>query len=51
VNLGVAGLVSVGFFLRALAGVLVVVSLSNVLLERVFGRSLLLISIKMILAK
>jgi uncharacterized protein len=51
VNLGVAGLVCIGFFVGALLGARVAVSLPNVLLERVFGVALLLISIKMILAK
>lgn len=51
VNLSVAGFVCIGFFVGALLGARVATSLPNVLLERVFGVALLLISIKMILAR
>jgi uncharacterized membrane protein YfcA len=41
----------VGFFLGGLVGAKLATKLSNVVLERIFGIALLLISLKMIFAK
>jgi len=51
VNLPVAGYICVGFVLGSLAGARLATSLSNTALERIFGVALLLIAIKMLLAK
>jgi uncharacterized membrane protein YfcA len=51
VNLAVAGLICVGFFLGGLLGAQWATRLSNVMLERVFGAALFVISLKMLLAK
>jgi len=51
VNLHIAGFICIGFLVGGLVGARVATSLSNVVLERVFGIALLLIAIKMIFAK
>ncbi len=51
VDLRVALLICVGFFLGGLLGAKVATSLSNAVLEKVFGVALLLIALKMIFAK
>jgi len=51
VDLKIAALICLGFFFGGLLGAKVATKLSNVVLERVFGFALLLISLKMILAK
>jgi uncharacterized membrane protein YfcA len=51
VDLRVAGLVCVGFFLGGYLGAQGATRMSNVALERLFGAALLFISIKMLLAK
>jgi uncharacterized membrane protein YfcA len=47
----VAGLICLGFVIGGLAGAKMATSLSNTVLERIFGAALLLISLKMIFAK
>jgi hypothetical protein len=51
VDLKIAALICLGFFFGGLLGAKFATKLSNVVLERVFGFALLLISLKMILAK
>jgi len=51
VDLKIAALICVGFFFGGLLGARMATHLSNVVLERVFGVALLLISLKMIFAK
>jgi hypothetical protein len=51
VDLKIASLICIGFFLGGLLGAKLATKLSNVVLERVFGVALLLISLKMIFAK
>jgi uncharacterized membrane protein YfcA len=51
VDLKIAGLICLGFFFGGLLGAKLATRLSNILLERVFGVALLLISLKMILTK
>ncbi len=51
VDLHVAALICIGFFLGGLLGAKLATHLSNVVLERIFGVALLLISLKMIFAK
>jgi uncharacterized membrane protein YfcA len=51
VDLHVAGLICLGFVIGGLAGAKMATSLSNTVLERIFGAALLLISLKMIFAK
>lgn len=51
VDLKIAGLICVGFFLGGFVGAKFATWLSNPVLEKVFGIALLLISLKMILAK
>lgn len=51
VDLRIAGLICLGFFLGGLLGAKLAISLSNPVLEKVFGIALLLISLKLILAK
>jgi uncharacterized membrane protein YfcA len=51
VDLKIASLICIGFFLGGLIGAKFATKLSNVTLERVFGVALLLISLKMIFAK
>lgn len=51
VDLRIAALICVGFFLGGFVGAKFATGLSNPVLEKVFGIALLLISIKMILAE
>jgi uncharacterized membrane protein YfcA len=51
VDLKVAALICAGFFIGGLIGARFATSLSNVVLERIFGVALLFISLKMIFAK
>jgi uncharacterized protein len=51
VDIKIAALVAAGFVLGSLVGAKLSISLSNVVLEKVFGVALLLIAIKMILGK
>ena len=51
VDLRIAVLICMGFFFGGLLGAKIATKLSNILLERVFGVALLLISLKMIFAK
>jgi hypothetical protein len=48
VDLKIAALICLGFFIGSLFGAKIAANLSNILLERVFGVALLLISLKMI---
>lgn len=51
VDLKIAIFVCIGFFLGGLLGAKTATTLSNVVLEKIFGTALLLIAIKMIFAK
>jgi len=51
VDLRIAALICMGFFFGGLLGAKIATKLSNILLERVFGVALLLISLKMIFSK
>lgn len=51
VNLKVAGLICLGFFVGGLLGAKVATALPTRVLEKVFGVGLLLISIKMVLSR
>jgi uncharacterized membrane protein YfcA len=51
VDLKIAALICVGFFLGGLVGAKFATKLSNVVLERIFGIALLMISLKMIFAR
>ena len=51
VDLRVASLICVGFFLGGLAGAKIATSLSNAVLEKVFGVALLVVALKMIFSK
>jgi uncharacterized membrane protein YfcA len=51
VDLKIAILICIGFFFGGLFGAKIATRLSNVVLERVFGVALLLISLKMIFSK
>ena len=51
VDLRIASLICVGFFVGGLLGAKVAVGLSNSVLEKLFGIALFLISLKMILAR
>ena len=51
VNLKIASFICIGFFVGGLLGGKLATALSNPMLEKVFGVALLLISLKMILAK
>jgi uncharacterized membrane protein YfcA len=51
VHLNVAAIICLGFLLGSFLGARLATSLSNVLLERVFGVAMLLIALKMIFAK
>jgi len=48
VNLTIAGFVCLGFFVGGLLGAKIAVGLSNVILRRIFGIALLLVSLYMI---
>lgn len=50
-DLPVAGYICLGFFIGGLLGAKIATNVSNVVLERIFGVALLLISLKMIFAK
>jgi hypothetical protein len=51
VDLSVAGYLCLGFFIGGLLGAKIATNIPNVLLEKIFGVALLIIAIKMILAK
>lgn len=51
VDLRIAALVAAGFFLGGLIGARFATGLSNVVLEKIFGVSLLLVAVKMIFFK
>ena len=51
VDLKVAGLMCIGFFLGGFVGAKFATALSGVTLSRIFGAAMLVVSIKMILAK
>jgi uncharacterized membrane protein YfcA len=51
VDLHIAGFICLGFFIGGLVGAKIATSLSNIVLERIFGVALFLISLKMIFAK
>jgi hypothetical protein len=51
VNLKIAGFVCIGFFLGGLLGAKFATGLSNALLEKIFGAAMILIGLKMLLAK
>ena len=51
VDLKVAGLICLGFFLGGFLGAKIAIPIPNYILKRIFGISLLLISLKMILGK
>lgn len=51
VNLSIASLIGLGFFLGGFLGAKLATGLSNPVLEKMFGIALLLVSLKMILAK
>ncbi|MEG3439025.1 sulfite exporter TauE/SafE family protein [Pannus brasiliensis CCIBt3594] len=51
VNVKVAILICIGFFLGGLLGAKLATNLSNVLLEKVFGIALLIIALKMIFTR
>lgn len=51
VDLKVAGLICIGFFLGGLLGAKLATGLSNPVLEKLFGTALLLVSLKMLLAR
>ena len=51
VDLKVAGLICLGFFLGGLLGAKLATGLSNSALEKLFGTALLLVSLKMLLAR
>lgn len=51
VDLRIAALVCLGFFLGGLFGAMLATKLPSIVLERVFGVALLLIALKMIFAK
>jgi uncharacterized protein len=50
-NLHIAGFICAGFLLGSFLGARLATSLSNVVLERLFGMALLLIAVKMLFAK
>ena len=51
VDIKVAGLMCIGFFIGAFVGAKFATGLSGVTLSRIFGVAMLVVSIKMILAK
>jgi uncharacterized protein len=51
VDLRIAAFICVGFFVGSFLGAKLATSLSNLVLERIFGIALLLIAVKMIFAK
>jgi uncharacterized membrane protein YfcA len=51
VDLKIAAVVCLGFFFGGLLGARIATSLSNIVLERIFGVALLLIALKMIFAR
>jgi uncharacterized protein len=51
VDVKVAGLMCIGFFIGGFFGAKLAAVLSEVMLSRIFGAAMLIISIKMILAK
>ena len=51
VDLRIAAVICIGFFLGSMFGAKLATSLSNILLQRIFGIALLLISLKMIFFK
>jgi hypothetical protein len=51
VDLKIATFICIGFFFGGFFGAKVATSLSNIVLERIFGVALLLIALKMIFAK
>ncbi|MDE2179829.1 MAG: sulfite exporter TauE/SafE family protein [candidate division NC10 bacterium] len=51
VDLRIAGLICIGFFVGGLLGAKLAVGLSNPVLEKLFGIALFLISLKMLFAK
>jgi len=51
VDLPIAGYICLGFIIGGLFGAKLAINLSNIVLERIFGVALLLISLKMIFAK
>jgi uncharacterized protein len=51
IDLTVAGLICLGFFVGGFFGAKIATGLSNVALERIFGVALLLIALKMIFAR
>jgi uncharacterized membrane protein YfcA len=51
VDLRIAALICIGFFFGGLLGAKIATRLPNIILERVFGVALLLISLKMIFTK
>lgn len=51
VDLPVAGYICLGFFIGGLFGAKLATNLPNIVLERIFGVAMLLISLKMIFAK
>lgn len=51
VDLRIASMICLGFFIGGLLGARIATGLSNAALERVFGIALLLIALKMIVAK
>lgn len=51
IDLKIASLICIGFFFGGLLGARVAMKLSDIVLERIFGVALFLISLKMIFAK
>jgi uncharacterized protein len=51
VDLKIAGLVCLGFFIGGLFGAKIAVGLSDLLLKRIFGAVLLLVALKMLVGK
>jgi uncharacterized protein len=51
VNIKVAAIIAVGFILGSLVGARYAVGISNTMLERIFGVTIILIGLKMVLGK